>query len=107
MQVSDNTLYLRQEMKMALDESQDPKKLFDRSYFECAAEGLNARKFDSYINPAEAKKTLPYNDYFLFKVTVSEEQGDSPNIRISDIHGLFYATSKGEIKYVENPEKGK
>jgi hypothetical protein len=105
MQVSDNTLYLRQETRMAVDERQDAKKIFDKDYFEWAAERLNAGTYD--VIPAEVTNTIPYTDYFIFKVTVSKEQSDSPKIRISDIHGLFYATSKGEIKYVENPEKGK
>ena len=107
MQASDNTLYLRQEMRMSVDERQDPKEIFDKSYFEHAAEGLNARPYESYITPTAATNTIPYSDYFIFKVTVSKETSDSPKIRISDIHGLFYSTSKGEVKYVENPEKGK
>lgn len=105
MQVSDNTLYLRQETRMAVDERKNPKEIFDKDYFEWAAEGLNAGSYD--IIPAEATNTIPYADYFIFKVTVSKEQSDTSKIRISDIHGLFYATSKGEIKYCENPVKGK
>ncbi|MBS0634019.1 MAG: hypothetical protein JSR37_00970 [Verrucomicrobia bacterium] len=104
---SGNTLYLRQEMRTAVDERQDAKVIFDKSYFEHAAEGLNARPYQSFPTPKAATDTIPYTDYFIFKVTVSKEQGSSPKIRIKDIDGLFYSTNKGEVKYVENPAKGK
>ncbi len=103
MQASDNTFYLRQETRMFVDEGQNPNEIFEH-----AADSLNSRPYEKFTDSTAAKKTISYNPgHYLFKVTVSKESADSPKIRISDIHGLFYSTYNGEVKYIENPTKGK
>lgn len=103
---ADNVYYLRQETRMFVDERTDPKEIFDKDYFAFAAEALNVNPYESYSSSDLATKTIKHNpDNFIFKVT--REPSDSSKIRISDIHGLFYSTNRGEIKYIENPEKGK
>ena len=108
MQVGNNrshTVYLKQETKMWVADKDDPQEIFNGKYFSYAADLLNTVVFETYGDESLAKKEMPYNyEYFMYKVTYTEEDSKQEEIRISDIQGLFYATVNGNVKYVENPQ---